>query len=73
MGVRVEAVVTDHDLAFVGNMRSHPSDKLKIIHRLLLGAFLAIAVTNFALWFQKCQPLLGAVGTPDAGSDSQSS
>jgi len=41
MGVRVEPVVTDHDLAFVGNMRGHPGDKLQIIHRLRRGPLLA--------------------------------
>jgi hypothetical protein len=30
-------------------MRGHPGDKLKIIHRLLLGTLLAISVTIFAL------------------------
>jgi hypothetical protein len=53
MGVRIEAVVTDHHLALVGNMRGYPGDKLQVIHRLLLGTLLAISVTNFALWFQE--------------------
>jgi hypothetical protein len=59
MGVGVQAVVTDSDLAFIGDMGSDPGDKLQIIHRLLLGTLLAIPVTNFSLGFQKCQPLQG--------------
>ena len=30
MGVRIEAEVTDHHLTLVGNMGSHPGDKLQI-------------------------------------------
>jgi Tol biopolymer transport system component len=37
-------------------MRGHPGDKLKIIHRLLLGTLLAISVTNFAFGFLAFSP-----------------
>ena len=42
-------------------MRSHPGDKLRIIHRLRLlpRAVTASAITDLALGFQKCQPLQG--------------
>jgi hypothetical protein len=33
----------------VGDMRGHAGDKLQIIHHLLLGAVLAIAIADFAL------------------------
>jgi hypothetical protein len=49
--IGVKAEVTDHDLAFVGNMRSHPGDGLQKIYRLLLGAGLTgamISLSGFA-------------------------
>jgi len=38
-------------------MGSDPGDKLQIIHRLLLGALLAIPVTNFSPGFQEEEAL----------------
>jgi len=57
VGVGVEAVITDSDLAFVGDMRGHPGDELQIIHRLLLGAVLVITIADLPLRFQERQPL----------------
>jgi len=57
VGVGVEAVITDSDLAFVGDMRGHPCDELQIIHRLLLGAVLVITIADLPLRFQERQPL----------------
>jgi len=37
MGVGVEAVLSDRDLALVGNVGSHPGDELQIIHHLRLS------------------------------------
>ena len=36
VGIRVKAVITHHDLTFVGNMGSDSGDKFQIIHRLFL-------------------------------------
>jgi len=36
MGISVEAVITHCDLTLVGDMGSHPGDKLQVVHRLLL-------------------------------------
>jgi len=57
VGVGVQPVLTDHDLALVGNVRGHPGDKLQIIHRLLVGRVLTVSVTDLAFGLQKRQPL----------------
>jgi len=59
MGISVEAVITDSDLALVRYMGSDPGDELQILHRLLPCAVLTIPVTNFSLGFQKSQALQG--------------
>ena len=59
VGIGVKAIVTDHDLPLVGNVRGHPGDELQIIHRLLLRAVTAPAITDLAPGFQKRQPLQG--------------
>jgi hypothetical protein len=46
VGVGVQPI-TDHDLAFIGNVESHPGDELQIIHRLLLRTVLPMPITNF--------------------------
>jgi hypothetical protein len=61
VGVGVQPVVTNHDLALVRDMRSHPGDKLQIIHRLLLRAVPAPTITDLALGFQK-NPRKNALG-----------
>jgi hypothetical protein len=63
MGIGVETVVADHDLALVGNMRGHPGDELQVVHPLQLGAA-AVPVADPALPFQKRQPIQGQDG-PD--------
>jgi hypothetical protein len=35
VGVRIEAVVTDHHLALVGNMRGHPIEDAFLVHAAL--------------------------------------
>jgi len=51
MGVGVEAVITDRDLALVGNMRDDPGDKLQVVHPLEIFGFLAIPVADLACPF----------------------
>jgi len=57
MGVGVEAVITHHHLALVGNVRGHPGDELQIVHRLQLGSLLTMTVADFALGLHQQQPL----------------
>jgi len=47
LGVGVEPVIADHDLALVGNVGRDPGDELQIIHRLQLGTA-ATAIMHFA-------------------------
>jgi hypothetical protein len=48
VGIGIKAIVTDHDLPLVGNVRGHPGDELQIIHhlRLLPRAVTAPAITD---------------------------
>lgn len=36
MGIKVEAVITDHNLSFIGNVGCHPGNEFQIIHAFLL-------------------------------------
>jgi hypothetical protein len=49
LGVGVQAVIADHDLALVGDMGRHPGDELQIVHPLELGA---VPVADPAFAFQ---------------------
>jgi len=51
MGIDVEAVISDRDLAFVRDMRSHPSDELEVVHPLYLFGIFAILVADLACVF----------------------
>jgi len=42
VGISVQAVVTDHDLPFVGDVGGHPGDELQIVHRLLFNVVLTV-------------------------------
>ena len=53
LGVGVEPVIADHDLALVGDVGSDPGNELQIIHRLQLSRLPAPPVANFALALQK--------------------
>jgi hypothetical protein len=57
----VGAAIMGLDLAFVGNLRDHPGDKLQIAHPLERGV-VAAPVADLALGFQKGQPLQGQDG-----------
>jgi len=57
VGIGAKAIVTDHDLAFIGNVRCHPGNELQIIHRLLLYAILAMPITNLSFLFQEEEAL----------------
>jgi hypothetical protein len=57
VGIGVEAVISDSDLAFVGDMGSHSGDELQIIHRLLLYVVLTVPVADLAVGLQERQPL----------------
>ena len=59
MRIRVQALVPDGNLAFIGDMGRDSSDELQIVHRFQLGALLAVAIPDLALGFQKSQPLQG--------------
>jgi len=50
LGIGVQAVITDRDLAVIGNTRSHPGDELQVVHRLLLGTVLAPTIVDLALF-----------------------
>ncbi len=64
MGIGIQPVITDHDLAFVGNVRNDPGDELQVVHPLELGAVVAVPVADPALAFQKGQSIQGQEG-PD--------
>jgi len=59
MGVGVQVIITNHDLALVGDMGGHPGNELQIIHPLLLARVLTVSVTDLALCLQEQQPLQG--------------
>ena len=49
VGVLVQAVVPDGDLAFIGDMGGRPGDELQVVHRLLLALLLTVSVADFSL------------------------
>jgi 4-hydroxy-4-methyl-2-oxoglutarate aldolase len=51
MGVGVEAVVPDSDLAFIGDMGSDPGDELQVVHPLRFSGLFAIPVADLAFPF----------------------
>jgi len=51
--IGVQAIVTNHHLALVGDMRGHPGDELQIIHHLLLRAVPAPAIADLGPLLQK--------------------
>jgi len=57
MGIRIEAEITDNDLAFVWNMGSDPGDKLQVIHALHLFGSFPISVADLALFLRKGEAL----------------
>ena len=59
MGVGGKTIISDHDLAFVGNMGSHQDDELQIIHRLLVAGGTAISISHLALRIQEGKPFQG--------------
>ena len=46
VGIGVEPVVADHDLALVGDVRDHPGDELQVVHPRELGAVGAVPVAD---------------------------
>ena len=59
MGIGVEAVVTDHDMAFVRNMRGYPGYELQIVHLLLVFTVLVILIANLPFRLIKGEALEG--------------
>jgi hypothetical protein len=57
MGIGVQAEVTDHDLAFVWNMRGDARDELQIIHPLLVFGLFPIPVADLALLLREREAL----------------
>ena len=62
MGVGVEPIVADHDLAPVRDVRDDPGDELQIIHRLQFGRLPAPAIADLALPFIQEETLLQTTG-----------
>jgi len=46
VGIGIEAVIADHNLSFVRNVRGHPGNKLQIIHRLCLRAVFSVLIED---------------------------
>ncbi len=65
VGVGLEAIITHHDLPFVGDVRGRPGDELQVVHRLLVAGALAMPITNLAL---RLQGRIAAPGRGPAGS-----
>ena len=59
LGIGVESVIADRDLALIGNMGRHPGDELQIVHPLHLGAVVAVPVADPALMLEKRQVVQG--------------
>jgi len=57
MSIGVKAIVANHNLSLIGNMRGDSGDKLQIIHRLLLPTMPRILITNLASCLLKEEPL----------------
>jgi len=53
-----------YDLSLIGDVRSHPGYKLKIVHPLLVGLSLAMPIGNFA-----CSLIKGEVSEGEKGPD----
>jgi hypothetical protein len=70
MGIGVEAVISDSDLALVGNMGSHSGDELQVVHPLGLSGFFPVPVGDSAFPFIQGEALLPTVGTADAGKSA---
>jgi hypothetical protein len=51
MRVSVEAIITDGDLALVGNMGGHPGDELQVVHPLHLSRPFPIMVADLTIPF----------------------
>jgi len=59
MAVGGEAVVSDGNLAFIGDTEAHLDDELQVIHPFQLFGALPISVANFLLLFIKGEELQG--------------
>jgi hypothetical protein len=53
VGVGVQPIIADHDLAFIRDMGGRPGDELQIIHPFLLRAAPTPAITDLALGLQE--------------------
>ena len=51
MGVGVEAVITDRDLALVGDMGGDPGDELQVVHPLHLSGLAPVPVAHLGSLF----------------------
>jgi hypothetical protein len=59
VGVGIQAKITNHDLAFIWNMRRHPGNELQIIHRLQRVAMPPMPVTDSSRRLQEGQSIQG--------------
>jgi hypothetical protein len=62
VGVGIGPVVTEHDLAFLGDVGRHPGDELEIVHPLELPALGAAPVADLALRLEERKLVLGQDG-----------
>jgi len=59
VGVGVETVITDRDLALVGDMRGHPGDELQVVHLLHISGLFPIPVADLGFSFIEGEALQG--------------
>jgi len=55
--LRVETVVTNHELTFIGNLRGHSGNKFQIIHPLLFVYVLPRPVANLTFCLIEGEPV----------------
>jgi hypothetical protein len=56
MSIRVKAIITDHDLTFIGDVGSHSSYELQIVHPFFFGSPFAVLIANLAPCLIEEQP-----------------
>ena len=59
VGVGVETVITDGDLALVGDMRGYPGNELQVVHPLHLFSVFPIPVADLGFSFIEGEALQG--------------
>ena len=57
MSIGVKAIITDHDLTFIGDVGSHSSYELQIVHLLLFAFLIPILIAHLSFLYGKEEPL----------------